>query len=470
MRSRTLIAFGMVCLVAIVGLAIEEQTEERTIWFGLGGSTIGLYVPDLWAVNTFLSSHGFGVFGETLLFTGGRGRGGALGGLSIGGIGWSCERKRSTDNRYAELAIGFGGLELGWVIGGDESSLLTLGGVLGGGGTSITLVEALASQGVADTSGICGVVPTPIVLSKDSAFFAIEPFVSLQAQPMHSFGFELHLGYLLPLFTYEWGDAELDGVSPKLSGPVIAFSATWGAIGRPAIGPLLDRPKVEEMIEQIVLLPGTCIKIDNAVGRIAVEGSDDAGGGERHVRIVALKRAHSQTIVDQVSVLIEPTQCGVTIHSSGPRRSYWEMEYTIFVPAGIEVIAKQAAGDVRIVNIDGDVSVDLGLGEIEVSGVVGEALSINSGAGDILVSQCDLAAANLVLGTGSIEIVLEDDASYQLVAEAGIGEISVGPFVGFDQIEADGLGCSIEATLGAGEGELSIHLGVGEIGVRATPE
>ncbi len=470
MHCKTIVALGLACLLGTVGFAVEEEAGDGRIWFGLGGSTLGLFFPDLTAVDAFLTDNGFGGFGDAMLFSGGRGRGGALHGLSLGGIGWGGEVKSSVENRYAELAIGFGGLELGRVIGGDERSLLTLGVVLGGGGSSLTLIEDVSAFGEDhDPFGPCGIVPEPAVLSRHGAFGAVEPFVSLQVQPLHNLGFELHLGYLLPLFSFEWGDAELEGVSRGLAGPAVGFSVTWGAIGRPVIGPVFERPELEETIDQSVLLAGPCVEVDNAIGEITVETAESADA-ESTVRIVATKRARSQATLDRVSVLIEPTRCGLTVHSKGPRNGYWEIDYVITVPAGIEIEAKQAAGDVRLLDVSSTAAVELGLGEVEVSGFTGSSLTVSSGAGDVRLSDVEAETIEVGLGTGDIEIVLPNEASYEVVAEAGIGEIRIGPFPGVEAIEAGGFASSVGATLGAGGRSLSAKVGVGEIEIRPASE
>lgn len=413
MRWETIVAVGLACLLGTAGFALEEEAADERIWFGLGGSTLGLFLPDLSAVDTFLIDNGFGAFGDAVLFTGGRGRGGALHGPSFGGIGWGGEAATSVENRYAELAIGFGGLELGRVIGGDERSLLTLGVVLGGGGTSLTLFEGVAALDEdSDPFGPCGIVPEPVILGRHGAFFAIEPFLSLQVQPLHYFGFELHLGYLLPLFAFEWGDAELVGVAPGLAGPVVGLSATWGAIGRPAIGSILDQPDLEETIEQTVSLAGPCVEIDNAIGQITVETAESTDAdADSEVRIVAVIRAHSQSILDQVSILIEPTRSGLAVHSKGPRRGSWEIDYAITVPAGTEIGLKQAAGDVRLIDVVATASIELGLGEIEVDGLVGSSLTVSSGAGNVHVVDVAAEAIEVELGTGDVEILLPTEAS-----------------------------------------------------------
>ena len=465
-RKATMIAIGVTCLLATAVVALEEVARGDRIWFGLGGSALGLALPDLGSVNLHLADRGFDAFGDAILFTGGRGRGGVLGGLSLGGIGWAGETAASGEDGHADLAIGFGGLEVGRVIGGDEQSLLTLGVVIGGGGTSLLLIEGTGQAGGDDGPfGSCGVAPKPLILGRYGAIAAIEPFASLQVQPLHYLGFELHLGYLLPIVSFEWGDAELVGASPRLAGPVVCISATWGAIGRPAIGPILERPMLEETVEQSASLAGPCVEIDNAVGRVTVDV-----GAESGVHIVAVKRAHTQVVLDQVAVLIEPTRCGLRVDSRGPRSGYWEIEYSISVPVGADVAVTQAVGDVHVSDVSGATSIELGIGGIDVESVVGPSLQVESGAGDIRVVGVVAETIEVKLGTGDIEIILPAAASYALAARVEIGEITVGPFEEFAGIETGGLGRRAEATLGDGAGDLSVRLGIGEIGIRAASD
>ena len=463
MYRKTILAVGLACLLAATALAMEGESDEGRIWFGLGGSTVGLLLPDLGPTDAMLLDRGFGTFGDAVLVTGGRARGGILGGVSLGGIGWGGEAAKSSENRYAELAVGFGGIEVGAVVGGDERSLLTFGAVIGGGGTGLMLLEEPEAWN--DSIGTCGVVPEPLVLGRYSAFFAIEPFVSFQVQPLHYFGFELHLGYVLPVASFSWGDAELNGASPQVCGPVIGLSATWGAIGRPVIGPLLERPELEEAISQSVTLAGPCVEVNNGVGGITIESSE----GDQ-VRIVAVKRAHSQTMLDSVKLLIEPTRCGLAIHSDGPHHGYWEMEYTIAVPVGSEIRVTQGAGSVRVVGAVADTEIELGVGEIEVEGPVGPSVTVRSGAGDVRLTGIAADDIDIDVGTGDVDILLPVGASHAIDIGVGIGSISLGPFEGLDAIEAGGIGSSVEAALGDGSGRLTIHLGVGEIDVRPAAE
>jgi len=103
MGRKTIVALGLVCLLGTVGLAIEEETSDGRIWFGLGGSTFGLLLPDLASVDAFLIDRGFGGSGVAMLFTGDRGRGGPSTGFRSGrsasAVSNSVERSAATGNR-----------------------------------------------------------------------------------------------------------------------------------------------------------------------------------------------------------------------------------------------------------------------------------------------------------------------------------------------------------------------------------
>ncbi len=458
---------GLSCLLGMAGLTLAEEANGERLWFGLGGSSLGLAFPDFSAVDAYLFDNGYVSVGDAFLFTGGWIRGGSLPGLSLGAIGWSGAAMTVSGTKYAELSVGFGGVEIGRVIGGDDRSLLSLGVVLGGGGTSLTLSGSAGGASAAGGRfGLQGIEPGPSILSRQSAFFTIEPYVSLQVQPLHYFGFELNLGYMLSLLSFDWGDPEMEGVFPRMSGPVVGLSATWGVIGRPVFGPIADRPALEETVDQTVSLAGPCVEIENALGSITVE---TYGGEGSSVRIGAVKRAHTQAILDRVSILIEPTRCGLTIRSTGPRTGYWEIDYTVAVPPGVELSLEQAAGSIRLNGVSAAASIDLGIGEIEIEGIDGPSLLLQSGAGDVRISGVEAEMVEVNLGTGDIEILLPVDASYATTAIAGIGEISIGPFPELEALEAGGLGGRVETVLGSGSGDLTIMLGVGEIDIRPAP-
>ncbi|MFC2081589.1 hypothetical protein ACFLR0_00185 [Candidatus Bipolaricaulota bacterium] len=353
------------CLVASVILALASvqlaAQEPDHVWFGLGGSSVGLLVPDLGAIDAFLLDNGFAALPDIIWSGGGRGRGGLLHGLSIGGVGWAAAGASRIEDRVAELAAGFGGIELGYVAGGDPRSLLTLGIVLGGGGSSLTLREKVDDGTGCWPFSPCGIIVDPVTGSAASAFVAIEPFVSFQVQVLPFVGFELHLGYMLPIVGVEWGDPGLEGVGLRLEGPVIGVSLTWGAIGRLRTAGLVGEETVAETAELI----GPCVTVDAAMGEILIEAGT---GSDATVEVVAVKHTLWESDLDDVRVQIEPTRCGLLISAQGPAMRPWSIDYRILVPAGIELDVRQGIGDVRLEGVSGSASIELGIGQITVAG------------------------------------------------------------------------------------------------------
>jgi hypothetical protein len=357
-------------------------------------------------------------------------------------------------------------VEFGCVVGGSERSWLTFGAVLGGGGTALVLREdAEDGGGICGSSIPCGIVIEPTPLRAEHAFVAVEPFVSFQVQPLRFLGFELHLGCLVPLFDAAWGDPTLSDVPNDLAGPVVGLSLTWGAVGRPPLG----RGVAEETVERTIELVGPCVTIDNAVGQIVV-AADPARGvqtGSAVVDVVAVKRGPSQERLQRVDVLIEPTECGVWIHSEGPQRMTCAVDYTITVPAGIVLDLRQGAGSVRLDDVSGSARIELGVGEVAVDGFRGSELTIEGGVGSTRVVDSTATSTEINVGVGEVHASLPEPASYGVHTNVGIGGITIGSFLGNDPMHRGGFGADIDTVIGAGENALTIGVGIGEIDIEA---
>ena len=486
MRWKTLGVLGLSCLLGIGGFALGGETSGEGIRFWFGGSPpIGVLRPDVGEINAFLVDEGFEPLGEYVLLdgSGGRGRIGAVGGLSIGGLGWGAETSAITEDRRARLALGFGGLEVGCVIGGDGRSLLTLGVVLGGGGASLYLQEG--GDVLEDDDGGCcsigsrGLIAEPIVREAHRCFAGVMPLLSMQIQPLRFLGFELQLGYLFPVFGTQRGDEGVaDAVSLELSGPAASLSFTWGWIGRPS-------RLLEDTIEQTVPLIGECVYIENQIGEITVTGASAVQtGSSSMVEIVAVRRARSGAALDDISVLVEETECGLRVRTEVPLRGRGLVHYTIAVPAGTRLNVEQGVGDISLVDFRGSAAIKLGVGEAEVRVFAGPELVVETGVGDVvlvdvdseLVSvdvgvgavvlvDVDADQASVELGIGGVEVVLGPVATYTVRADVGIGEATVGPFPGVSELRTAGFAGELEAVIGDGEGTLVLDVGIGSVTV-----
>lgn len=465
MSKRTLVGWFLLACLSMVVMPCAAADSEPSLWFGFGGSSAGLFFPDLGGLNAFLDDHGHAPFGEMMPLSGGRVRGGSFPGLSLGGLGWGGEMASVSEDRTAVLEVGFGGIEAGIVVGGNRRSLLTFGFVLGGGGTELTLVEDTgASNGTCGAQGPRGIVIEPTVDVAYGAFTAIAPFVSFQVQPLRILGFELHLGYLFPLFDMTWGDPAVADAPLGLTGPVVNLSVSWGAIGRP-----FARPRIVEETETLTAeLVGPCVQIDGAVGEVLVETAGEIQtGSAATVRVVAVKRAGSEAALDEIEVLVEPTRCGLWIHVVGPDGELWNVDLLVTVPAGVELSVHHGVGSVRVQDIVGTASIDLGIGEIVVDGFRGSELTIDGGIGEVRVERSEAVGTDIGWGTGSVVVDVSDAVPADVVATVGIGRISIDSLVGHDTAHAGGFGAKRRVESEDAARRVSIDLGIGEVSVNA---
>jgi len=231
MSHRAWIAVGLLMVVTLAALpGMGQKPDEDGLSFGFGVSSSVAFFPDLTGVNAFLSENSLPAFGEVLWGAGGYGRGGVIGGISAGGGGWGVVASSSVGDRSAELVSAGGGLDLGWAIGGDESSVLTVGALWGGGATLLDL--SVMGTNSLDASALphgITIDPTQRSLGRVSAF--VTPYVSLQAQLLSWMGFELRIGYVLPLFGFDFGDVlGIPAPSLDLRGPIVSLGVAFGGI------------------------------------------------------------------------------------------------------------------------------------------------------------------------------------------------------------------------------------------------
>lgn len=217
-----------------MGLPHSEQMEEPASGFGFGGPMIGLFTLDLGgadeadSINGVLVANGYAPLPERMVTFGGGGRGGVIGGFSFGGSGWGESVTSIRAGKKAELSLGFGGMEAAYAIGGNVRSLLFLGAVLGGGGADLKL-RARIPESFQDA------IANPTSTTLSLGFFAAEPYVRFQVQPLDWLGFEVRLGYLFTLAgNWEEAGQEIAGPPLNLCGPFVGLSVSFGGIERVA--------------------------------------------------------------------------------------------------------------------------------------------------------------------------------------------------------------------------------------------
>jgi len=469
--KRTLAILVATALVALGASALALGADSATsTWFGSGGPMVGLLLPNLQEVNAFLGDAGFGEIEGPVLAVGGGGRGGVVGGLSFGGLGWGGELRSRLLDKTTSLSYGFGGFDLGYVVGGSDRSFLTLGAVLGGGGMQVEIRESpLGEESLAaSASSPSGIVITPEGLTFGRAFIGLLPYVSMEIHPFDWIGFTVHFGYLLPVVPFDWSTQEgitVPAVDP--SGLFVGFSLSFGGVAR---GRGEESAANQTSQSTIALGTTTALLIKNKVGNVTIAseaGAMNQTSSSRSVELIAIKHASRQDVLNQISVDIAETEAGVEVSSRGPQglTGAWSVDYFVKVPAGLDITVEQSVGDVALTDLSGSLSVEAAAWKKQAERMAGAQASVDVGAGDVAL--LDLRSQTTVVssGAGSIELTLRPDASATLAASTGIGGISVGQFPGMQLTLRGFLGHQADAVLGAGAASVTAKVGVGEIRV-----
>jgi len=464
--KRTLCLFMILACIGAMGSSLVTA-EPVTRGFGFGGAMAMAFFPDMTGVNTFMSENGLPPMGDFLIGAGGGGRGGVIGGPAFGGIGWGVLATSESEDRYAELVFGGGGLDIGAAIGGDESSVLTVGAVLGGGANVLTLIGTSADPDGFAPRGI-DIEPTRRELVRAMGF--VQPYVSMSAQLLPWMGFELRLGYVLPVFGIDFGDLlGIPAPSLELSGPTVSFGFVFGGIGSAASSDD-DKPSGNARVTSasdgsFVVAAEDELTIENALGNIVISGyAVDATqtASDLVVEWQVLRTAAKRRIAD-LQVLLDVTDMGTTLKTVGAGR----VDYILRVPAGIDLKVRNGAGDIKLISYEAQtIIIENGAGDVDLQGVRATALIIASGMGSIWLPDVDAHTLIVDLGIGDIALALPVSASATVAAKAGIGDVSIDRFPGMIGGVRGFLGKSGDVTLGNGERTVALDVGLGKIGIK----
>ena len=151
----------------------------------------------------------------------------------------------------------------------------------------------------------------------------------------------------------------------------------------------------------------------------------------------------------------------VKIHEDGDGLdAYADLDIT--VPAGKTVRLYQAAGEIVVSNVDGDLMVSAGSADIRSSGTSGR-LNLDTGSGNVTI---DGARGDVMLDTGSGDVDARDVSAGDLVIDTGSGNVS-GASVRVGELNVD-TGSGDVTMEDVEAGELAVDTGSGDVSVRFT--
>ena len=481
----------MLCLIMILCIGVAGSSlvlaEPVARGFGFGGAMGMAFFPDMSGINTFMSENGLPSMGSFLVGSGGNGRGGTIGDLVFGGVGWGLMGFSQSDDFHAELNSAGGGFDLGAAIGGSDDSVLTIGIVLGAGANVLSLSSTFADDSDDfDDVTTCGIVPAPTSRELVHVNGFVQPYVSMSAQLLPWMGFEFRLGYIFPVVGMDVGDLiGIPAPSLEMSGPTVSLGFVFGGIGPSeeekqarleARANEIDHEDAEELDKKMVtiasegsfiVVAGDEIVIENGVGELTitsydVDSTDTAGDLVVHWQ--ALRTAKEKRI-EELQVVAEDIETGMMLHSTG----LGEIDYTIQIPAGLDLKVKNGAGYVAVIGHEAQtIIIENGVGGIDLQSLHATALIVAGGICEIELADVEAQTLLVDLGLGWMNIDLPVDTSARLLAKAGIGDVTLDRFPGMTGGVRGFLGKSGNVTLGHGENMIELNVGIGRISITTT--
>ncbi|MFC2078060.1 DUF4097 family beta strand repeat-containing protein [Candidatus Bipolaricaulota bacterium] len=461
--KRWLCLFAILVSIGVVGSGLA-MAEPATRGFGFGGPMAMAFFPDMSGINTFMSENGLPSMGSFLLGAGGSGRGGVIGGSAFGGIGWGVLATSEGEDRSAELVFGGGGFDIGAAIGGDESSVLTIGAVLGGGANVLSISGYLYP-----TIDPEGLVPEETHRELGRALGFVQPYVSMAAQLLPWMGLELRIGYVLPVFGIDFGD-QLGIPSPSLdlSGPTVSLGIAFGGIGS---GEERDRgaDRDHEMISlsrggSFAIEGAEELVVENMAGEIRIESyrAEIEGTGAGPIVHWEAVLTASEKKIDGLQV--EATVSGLT--ASVKTIGDGEVDYVLRVPAGLDLKLENGAGTISLAGHEAQtIILTNGAGEVNVEGVRATVLVATTALGSINILYSEAEKLIAEVGVGEIALGLDSDVSAVLKAKARLGDITVDRFPGMVGGVRGLLGKTGDVVLGEGDLLIELKAGIGKISV-----
>jgi hypothetical protein len=127
------------------------------------------------------------------------------------------------------------------------------------------------------------------------------------------------------------------------------------------------------------------------------------------------------------------------------------------------------SGHVRVQDVDAEIWIDTGSGEVALSGIRAKSIQVDTGSGE--VSGTDLTASEVSIDTGSGEIQVEKLKAERVALNTGSGGVTAEVSEGIQSIEIDSgsgdVSLTIPKKLGA---QLSVETGSGGIETNLTME
>lgn len=199
------------------------------------------------------------------------------------------------------------------------------------------------------------------------------------------------------------------------------------------------------------------LDLGNFAGKVTVRAGED-----NVIRVVAVKKALSESALGRISVTMNQEGDGVVVRTTKRNNlNSAAVDLEVIAPPDTEMELNTGAGSIEIRGMTGSIEAHSGAGSISVSGARGP-VRLGTGAGTIRYQGTPVGRCRFESGAGEITIRLPDEPNVRLDLNTGMGTISVG-------YDVDGSISSREVSGDIGDGsQASIYAstGLGSISVR----
>jgi len=213
----------------------------------------------------------------------------------------------------------------------------------------------------------------------------------------------------------------------------------------------------------------TALHVATNVGKIHLEAAEVTEARiTAEIKVKADTAEKAEELAEQVRITAEPRDQTLFIKASKPsgmRDDQLCVDFTITAPAHLALDCSINVGDIRTTGFTQRVKAGTNVGAIRCVGLRGPA-DLHTNVGDITMEYAAdaPAATNATAGTdvGSIEFRGPPQLSAELTASANVGSIDTDrPITVTGSLQR-----SVRASLGAGEGKVSLSANVGSIRIR----
>jgi DUF4097 and DUF4098 domain-containing protein YvlB len=184
-----------------------------------------------------------------------------------------------------------------------------------------------------------------------------------------------------------------------------------------------DWPEATEQFSRTIRFERTgVVDIENISGDIVI-----TGGGGTDVRIEATKRVRNprdgqaRALLQEVQIEVAERSRRIEIRTRQPRArtTMSEVDYTLAVPSGVDIVVKTISGDVRIGNVRGELHAETISGDVALMSV-GQVRAVKTVAGNIEIADTegDVTASSI-----NGDLILRDVKGRSLALETVSGDL-----------------------------------------------